>query len=64
MEVKSIRISKEVYEELVSAKGAAVKYAKDSGNDELAQSFASMGVGAFAGWLIFKAVKDMGGVNV
>ena len=59
MESKSIKISKEAYEELTSAKETAVTYARDSGNNELAQAFVAMGIGAFAGWLIFKAIKEL-----
>ncbi len=59
METKSIKITKEAYDELTSAKETAVAYAKKSDNNELAQAIVAMGIGAFAGWLIFKAIKEL-----
>ncbi|MEW6069015.1 MAG: hypothetical protein AB1485_00190 [Candidatus Thermoplasmatota archaeon] len=55
----SIKISREAYKELEVAKELAIKQAQESGATELAQALVAMGLGAFAGWLIFRAIKSL-----
>lgn len=56
---KAIQITDEVYAELVGAKELAVQEAKRMGRDDLVQALVAMGIGAFSGWLIFNAIKEL-----
>jgi len=56
---KAIKVSAEAYNQLWGAKKVAVEKARQKANTELAQALMAMGIGAFAGWLIFKAIKDL-----
>lgn len=59
MEQKAIKISKEAYDKLIITKKLAVQQAKKQGDSELWQALVAMGIGAFAGWLIFKGIKEL-----
>jgi len=56
---KAIKVSAEAYNQLFEAKKLAVARAKQEKNTELAQALVAMGIGAFAGWLIFRAIKNL-----
>ena len=58
MESKSVKIPVQVYRELLNVKEIAVKQAKASNDNKLAQALVVMGIGAFAGWLIFRAIQE------
>lgn len=56
---KAIQITSDVYDDLVHGKEIAVEVAKKQANNELAKALMAMGIGAFAGWLIYKALADL-----
>lgn len=56
---KALKVSEEAYGELSDAKSKAVDMAEREGNRDLKEALVSMGLGAFAGWLIFRAIKDI-----
>ena len=56
---KAIQITEEAYNELAQGRNVAVQQAKKTGNHELAGALMAMGIGAFAGWLIYKGLREL-----
>ena len=56
---KAIQITEEAYTELVRGKELAIQQAKKAKNEELIGALTAMGIGAFAGWLIYKALREL-----
>ncbi|MBA7501622.1 hypothetical protein ES706_00195 [subsurface metagenome] len=56
---KAIKVAAEAYNKLFEAKKLAVMRARQEKNTELTQALMAMGIGAFAGWLIFRAIKNL-----
>lgn len=56
---KAIQITEEAYTELVRGKQLAIQRAKKEENKELAGALMAMGIGAFAGWLIYEALREL-----
>jgi hypothetical protein len=56
---KAIQITEEAYNELVQGKELALRQAKKAGNKELSSALMAMGIGAFAGWLIYRSLREI-----
>ena len=56
---KAIQITEEAYNDLVRGRDLAIQEAKKTENKELAGALMAMGIGAFAGWLIYKALREL-----
>ena len=56
---KAIQITEEAYNELVQGKELAIQQAKRTENRELTSALMAMGIGAFAGWLIYQALREI-----
>ncbi len=56
---KAIQITEEAYNELAQGKELALQQAKRTGNNELASALMAMGIGAFAGWLIYRSLREI-----
>lgn len=56
---KAIQITEEAYSELMRGKELVLRQAKKAKNEELVGALTAMGIGAFAGWLIYKALKEL-----
>jgi len=56
---KAIQITEEAYNELVRGRDVAMQQAKKTGNHELTGALMAMGIGAFAGWLIYKGLSEL-----
>lgn len=56
---KAIQITEEAYAELVRGKKVALQQVREAGDHELAGALMAMGIGAFAGWLIYKGLREL-----
>jgi len=56
---KAIQITEEAYNELVRGKELAIQQAKRTENKELTSALMAMGIGAFAGWLIYRSLREI-----
>lgn len=56
---KAIQITEEAYAELVRGKEVALQQVRRAGDHELAGALMAMGIGAFAGWLIYKGLREL-----
>ncbi|MFQ6128121.1 MAG: hypothetical protein ACE5QW_04385 [Thermoplasmata archaeon] len=59
MQYKSIRITEDAYNQLVALKEQYAAQAKKKSDLETLGMLAAMGLGAFAGWVIFKMASDI-----
>jgi len=57
---KAIQITDEAYNELVAGRKLAIQKAEKEGDKECVGALKAMGIGGFAGWLIFKGLKELG----
>lgn len=56
---KAIQITDAVYQDLVQGKELAVRVAEREGNSELRNALEAMGIGAFAGWLMYRTLDKL-----
>lgn len=56
---KAIQITDEAYRELVEGRQVAIDKAKERENLDAAKMFEAMGVGSFAGYLIYKGLAKL-----
>ena len=57
--MKAIQITEEAYTDLVLGKQAAIEKASREGNTQLVEGIKSMGIGAFAGFLILTELSKL-----
>lgn len=57
---KAIQITDEAYNNLVKGRKLAIQKAERGGDKERVGALKAMGIGGFAGWLIFKGLKELG----
>lgn len=61
---KAIQITEEAYNNLVRGKERAIQKAEREGDKERVGTLKAMGIGAFAGWLIFKELNKLKEANM